>query len=112
MKIIPATEEMIIDACGSSKTVRALAVINNDKVVGIGGIYYERDSQVVFSKISEELKNHPRWILKTWSTLVKMIDEKNIPTFAVCDFSIPKAVNMLLHLGFEPYSGKVWIRRK
>ena len=111
MKIIPATYEMISGLCDGKTAVRAIAAVEGDKVLGVAGISYKKNCQVVFSNLSDDLKKRPKEMIKAWKILMEMIEERKLPTYAICDFTIPKAANFLLHLGFEPYNGTTWIRR-
>jgi hypothetical protein len=105
-----ATREML-DDFHNQKTVRAIAALDKDRVLGVCGLSYSGDGQTIFMQLTEELKKHPRELLKAWKIMLEMIEENNIPTFARCDWKIEKSEKFLLHFGFVPYQDNVWIRR-
>ena len=107
MKIVPATPEMVEKFCKCNKTVRAVAVVDGEKVLGLAGIHLQYEAQLIFSWIGEELKKKPRMIFKTWKVLLKMINCR-IPVVAQCDHRIPRAAEFLAHLGFVPVGDDIW----
>lgn len=109
MNIIPATAEMLNTYCPIKVSVNALAAVEGDKVLGISGLYLQGNKQVIFSWISDEMKSRRKDMIKAWREVLKLIRNRSLPTYAVCDFSIPKAELFLLHLGFVPFNGNVWI---
>jgi len=110
MIIIPATKEQIKEFCTVDKSVQAIAAVENGKVYGIAGVYICGNSQTVFTSLTEELKTRPRELIKAWAVLFAIINSRKLPTFAECDFAIPKAEKFLLHFGFLPYKNNIWRR--
>ena len=109
--IQPATYEQVKLLCDCKKSVRAIACMDDERLLGVAGVNYDKGYQLVFSNISEELKSKPRMMIKAWNILKAMIEERKLPAIAQCDMSIPKSELFLLHLGFEPYDNNFWIRR-
>ena len=62
-------------------------------------------------KLTEDMKKRPRDILKAWKIILGMLEERNIPALAICDLTINRSENFLLHFGFIPHQNGMWIRR-
>ena len=105
--IIPATSEMVKARCKGVKSVRAIAAIEDEKVLGVAGVYLDGDKQIVFASLCQELKDRPKAILMAWKELKKTF-RPNLPVFAFCDFTLPRTENFLLHFGFLPYKDNIW----
>lgn len=95
MKIILGTSETL------PVSARVVSVVEGDRVLGIAGVYPDGNRQVVFSTISEELKQHPKIVIKAARMVMKWIKESKMPTHALCDEEIPKAEEFLMHWGFR-----------
>ena len=106
MNTVPATRDQVRKHCGDL-TAQALAIVDGDKTLAVYGSYLDDSGQVLFSWISDELKQHPKVIVRAYREFMKTV-QRSLPTFAVCDLSIPKSDLFMLHLGFRPFNGKVW----
>ena len=49
-----------------------------------------------------------RYKNKIFNYVLKMINDRKLPTFAMCDQSIPKAAEFLAHFGFYPVEKNIW----
>lgn len=108
---VQATPEMVKAHCPGNLSSFAMAAVEGDEVRAVFGVYLQSTCQVVFTWISDELKRTPKMIVKGWRMLLKMMGTRNLPTLAHCNLSTPKADLMMLHFGFTPYQGDVWIYR-
>ena len=107
IEFVPATAEHIRALFGRSleRTVRALAVIDGEKVLGIGGIYDDEGHTVVFAKLTDELRSHPRVVLLAARRVMGWLRGE---AFALCDTNIPQARRFLEYLGFQRIQGEVY----
>ena len=110
--IIPATPAHIAALYGHTlgRTVRALAVVDGERVLGVGGIYHDDGRTVIFSKKTDDLRRQKRILILASRQIMGWLREE---AFALCDTSIPKARDFLEHMGFEQVQGEVyrWAKR-
>lgn len=107
--IVPATKEMLATIGEVRPSVKALAVVEDGKVLGIVGVYPDRNGvQWMFMSLTEEIKQKPRSIIEGWKKARQWIDSTTMPTRAFCDDSIQSAEQFLLHFGFVELEGRVF----
>lgn len=110
--IVPATTHHIMTLYGEplGRTVRALAVVDGERVLGIGGIYEDNSQTVVFSKITDDLRRQKRVLILASRQVIGWFRRE---VFALCDTSIPQARGFLEHMGFEQVHGEVyrWVKQ-
>ena len=107
LKYRPATRKDINHFYPHLKyTFKAVVAENEDKVLGIGGIYYDGDSIVVFSRFDPELKTYPLALARGAKKIMKIVGEKTC--YAVADENIPESQNLLERLGFKHIEGRVY----
>lgn len=101
--IVPATPELVRKFYGSDlrRSGKAIAAVEGDRVLGILGVYPEPGRQVVFMDLTEELKRHPRVLVKGSKTFMRWAREARMPTHALCDDTIEAAARFLEHYGFR-----------
>lgn len=106
IRLVPADPEMVAKYHeeGLPKTCRAIAATDGERILGIAGLYFTDEHQIVFSTISEELKKHPRVILRAAKRLLGMT-RQGVPVIAVPDAGIAKSRGFLEHLGFAELPG-------
>ena len=85
---------------------RAIVAEENGKLLGIGGIYYDREWVIAFSKITPELKKHPIAIARGAKKIMKLIGDS--PCIAFADKNYPGAPKLLERLGFVHWEGSVY----
>lgn len=84
-------------------TFRGVTVLKDDEVMGIAGILYTSPMQCV-SEFKEDLRQHPKWILKTAKYLPALLDGCKSTVYASADGSIEASGRFLEHLGFVYHS--------
>jgi hypothetical protein len=106
IKTIPATREHLIGAfTGFNKTtVKAVAIVDGDEVLCVGGTYRTNEGIVAFMKADEKMRKYPKHL---FATAKRFLSNKGI-VYAVCDLSISGADRFLEHLGFENIEGDLW----
>ena len=109
-EIRPATAEMI-KALNRDvpRTVRAIAAVEDGKVLGITGFYPQEGHLVMFADIAAEaraeISRHKRTLVRCAWKVMGMAMQRRMPIVANADPDIEGADRLLLHLGFEPRNG-------
>jgi hypothetical protein len=108
IEIVPATKEHINALYDEPPglTVRAIAAVDGEKVLGVAGTYYGNGQKVAFANLTEELRKKPRALVAGARIMAKMMGKG---TIARCDANIDKADSFLRHLGFKPLDGDIWL---
>ena len=103
IRIVPATAEMVRVYRGEDmpRSARVLAAVDDDRVLGIGGIYPDTARQVAFMDISDELRAHPRVLIRASRLVMQWVRDAKMPTHALCDEEIKRAAEFLEYLGFR-----------
>ena len=112
IKIVPANRQHIESLYKElpGPSLRAVAVLDGDRVIGVGGTFLLAGVRIVFANMTDELRHqHKRSLVKAYRAVKEMFGEK---VFAQCDHRIPKAAEFLTHLGFEKVNEDfyVWTR--
>ena len=106
MNLVPATKDMVLALYDDiPKSFRGVAAVEDGKVYGIAGIVNQENCQFVFFKSTEELRKHPRIILKGWKQILKMATGT---LRCECDKNLESAHRFLTHLGFAPITKEVY----
>ena len=110
VEIVPATAEMLVEHCKRFpvKTVRAIAGIEDGKVLGLAGYYLANDSIVVWTEIKPEGWKRKRDIVRGYRLLLAMVLKKGIPVVALCDDAREGAKLLLEHVGFRHFRGNLY----
>lgn len=108
--IVPATKEILERHYphGAGKTVRAIAAVKDGRVIGVAGAYLLPAGLAVFGEFTDELKAHPRAMLRGWKTLRSMLDQSRLPAYVFCDRTFEAAERFLDHLGFQRIEGDIY----
>lgn len=107
LKYRPATRQDIDSFYPNLKhTFKAYVVENDKKVLGIGGIYYEGDFIIVFSRFDPELKKYPLAMARGAKKVMEIVGGKTC--LAIADENIPESENLLRRLGFRHIEGRVY----
>lgn len=82
--------------------IRAITVLDGDKVLGIGGIGFTPDGRVIaFVQQSEEAKRYPIAFHRAGLMAMRMIEESSVAeVLSSADKDNPKALQWLERLGF------------
>ncbi|MHB0965499.1 MAG: hypothetical protein ACYC36_03505 [Bellilinea sp.] len=102
-KLVPATADMIHSLPGVriGVTCKAMALIDDGKVLAVGGMYQENSRWTIFLRKSPDFdaKRHAKSIVKGSR---KMLESANgIPVNAIADPKIHGSEKLLEHLGFN-----------
>lgn len=84
------------------KTFKGYVALLNDKVVGIGGVSFEKGNMMAFSEMKDEMRPFRRDIAKAARLLEGFIDSLPYPVFAFACPKEPTAKKLLQKLGFIP----------
>lgn len=113
IQIVPATVEMFERFVGEApqRTVRAVAVVRDDEVLGIAGVCVDKCRLVMFSELSDELKKNKRAIARGIRALMRIAGRFNLPIYAVADKTIEGSDKLLEHLRFQKTVSGVYVWR-
>lgn len=106
-KLIPATEEHIRAVRGEPFAASVIAVTGIDDTgpYGVAAIYPEAGRMVLVFKLTDagraNIRRHAKTILKGAKYLLKQASKYSLPVQTTAD-PFPRAVELLLHLGFRP----------
>jgi len=113
LSIEPATREDLKEFYPKSiPSMRAIVGKKDGKVVGVSGYYIKNETVIVFSDMSEELrqeKSFKRVMIKAYRIIISMIENTNLPVISVACESIPGSNILLEHMGFKPLIRNVYI---
>jgi hypothetical protein len=84
---------------GDLLTVRGWAFDLNGDVLGVFGLMYTSPVQA-FSTISQELKAHPKVIIKAAKMLSEFMAKCDHDIIAIADEDEPTSMRFLAHIGF------------
>jgi len=86
------------------KTIKAIAVVEGSKILGLGGYYLLPNCLVVFSEIKPEYINssiiHKMLIMRCIRKGMEMAKKTNLPIYAAPAPEIKGACTLLNYLGF------------
>lgn len=106
IEIVPATKEHIKALYDEplGLTVRAISVIDGERVLGVAGVYWSNGQKVAFANFTDELRSKPRILIAGARMMAQMLEA----SIARCDPNIEKAESFLRHLGFTHIEGDIW----
>lgn len=105
-EIVPATEEMIRSVTNEpwTRTVRAVAAVDGDRVLGVAGIYPENGHLIMFSGIAPEARaeihKHKKTLVRCARRVFEMAITRRMPIAALADDKYEGSESMLRHFGF------------
>lgn len=110
MKIVPITAEHLkaLEPRSLPYTVRGIAVLDGEKVMGIAGIFPDQGRLVLFSEFSKDARallgerKQCRVLIRACRQILTLAKQWKMPIHAVPDMSVYGSVNLLNHLGFKP----------
>ena len=112
-EIVPATRAMLEYVGGQPvfKSMRAIAVVEGERVLGVAGIYHDRDRTVMFANTVEPMKDHKRILVHAYRKVMAWAEERGLAIHAQANPTIEGACVLLEHLGFQhvPHLD-IWIR--
>ena len=80
-------------------SVQGIAAELDGEVIGVAGVAYSKPMQW-FSVIRDELKRHPRCMVKAMRQMRVLLDDLDVPVFATSDEDEDTAHEFLTHVGF------------
>lgn len=80
---------------------KGIIAVEDEKVIGIGGIYRLNGKRVAFTDMKPEMRRHKKVMVKSCRLLMAMIREEKGPVYAVANQDEPTAPDLLARLGFE-----------
>lgn len=107
INIRPASMSDMLDfyGHGPKRTQRSFAVVEDEQIIAIAGIYIDTSRLVLFSDISEAVdKNEYRYrraFIRFFRKLTEIVRGYNLPVQAVADPGIPRSCELLRHMGFK-----------
>lgn len=105
-EIRPATAEDFVRLRASTpKTARAYVAVRGEEVIGVGGVYRDGVSLVVFSELTDTLRKDRRTMVRLKRAVIPMIQPR---TLAFADPDIDGSDALLEHMGFEPLDGRIY----
>mgnify|MGYP001597580952 FL=1 len=103
----PATRQDITHFYPDLKhTFRAWVVENEDKVLGIGGVYYDGDFIIVFSRFEPELEKYPLAKARGVKKIMEIVGDRTC--LAIADEKFPESAKLLERIGFKHIEGRVY----
>jgi len=107
-KIEPATRKMVEAFLGEVKfSQKAFAVVEDGKILGMGGIYIDNTRQILYSKSTEDFKDNKRLVIQITRKLLEVADKK-LPIHAIADENKDGSEKLLKHFGFYPLKDRLW----
>ena len=81
---------------------KGFVAVMDEKIIGIGGIFYTESNLVAFTDIKPEMRQSKKAIVKGCKLVMNMVKESKHPVYAVADPKEPTATHLLERLGFIP----------
>ena len=91
-------------------TFRAWVVENEERVLGIGGVYYDGDFIIVFSRFEPELEKYPLAKARGVKKIMEIVGDKTC--LAIADEKFPESTKLLERIGFKHIEGRMYQRKK
>lgn len=107
VKIVPATPEIMRKVFPTFRSVRAIAAVRGDEVLGVAGIYPDAARLVLWGYLTDELRRDKRTLLKAVKVLKTILPKQHIESLA--DPSIPGSDVLLRHVGFTHRGKGIWV---
>ena len=109
IEVVYATRDIVARMQdGARHTQRAVAVMDGDTVLGVGGVRVEGERLVMFAEISDALRANKRALVRGMRALMKLAD-RGIQVHAAADPDIEGSDRLLAHMGFEHAQDEVWV---
>jgi len=114
-RIVPATPEIIASYYGKHLplTVRAVAAMDGEEIIGIGGVYLQDSSAVLFTDMTDRLRSNKRLLvsgIRAINEIISHVIALNIPLYAKEADGIDGTDVLMRHMKFDPMDEKtkVW----
>ena len=90
------------------QTMRAILAMDEDRVLGIAGVYQQDANLVMFANLSPELLEQKRTIVRGIRLLMKLATRARLPIVALADPEIDGSDRLLEHMGFTLARGRIY----
>lgn len=90
------------------KTIRAVAAVRGEEVLGVAGLYCDGTWTRMFSALTDDLRRDRRGLVKI-SRAVMELARPRAPVYADADPEIEGSRKLLEHLGFKPVRGNLYV---
>lgn len=90
------------------KTVRAVAAVRGDQVLGIAGLYCDGLWTRMFSELTDELRRDKRALVRLARAVLELARPR-APVYAEADPRIPGSAKLLEHMDFRHERGDIYI---
>lgn len=118
-EIVPATAELVRQVTDKPmpRTLRALAVVEDEKVLGVTGFYPENGHLVWVGHMTDEARaemNRDKFtyyklaLVQCAKQIMAMAAERRLPVYAHADPDIQGSDTLLKHLGFTHAFGGIY----
>lgn len=102
IELVPATQKHVEEFYGKKpiRSVRAIVGILDGKVVGLAGVFLDRNQVIAFSEMKEEARGYKKAILKAGFMVYDIMTRYPV-VFAVANPNEKGAHRLLTRFGFE-----------
>jgi|GEM_PF-5280068 len=90
-------------------TARAIMATEAGRLLGVAGCYPQAESMVVFLKLTDDLRRHPRIIVRETRRLLKMARAHGGKVIAQVDEQIKGSARLLEFSGFRPVGAGMYV---
>lgn len=105
--IVQATKEHILALYDDVPfSMRAYAIVDNDQVLGVAGVYRDDGYNIAFLKLSEE--TNKREAVRLGKKFTALVEGKMV--FACQDTTLNTSESLLTHFGFRRIRDDLWQR--
>ena len=103
-----ATTKDALDFYGKKppNSFKGIVAVKDEKIIGIGGLFYMKTNVVVFSDIKPEMRSHKKAIVKGLKIIMNMVKDSNRAVYAIACPDEPTSKKLLNKLGFTPTGQK------
>lgn len=111
--IVTVTPQILESFYGARppKTLRAIAGVQGERVLGLCGYYLDGDRLWLFSDIHPDGMQYKKTIVRIMKLVLAMAIRTGIPIQAVPDPEFPNSCRLLERLGFQSISQGVYLWR-
>lgn len=114
-ELVPATAAMLAQFEPMPRTVRAIAAVEGDRVLGVTGFYPEGGRLILMATIADdaraEMHRHKRTLIKAARKVLEMTNALRMPVHAYADPEISGSDSLLEHLGFADVGNRIFVRQ-